>query len=244
MSLVLNMVGGGGGSLKDTDAILTVTVPTGSTVTITKGGVTLTPTMWVQAADPTLDCALFVIAPSLFDAQNAWTVTATLSGDTASDTVIIDSNKQYDIALSFRTFLFDNGVILQDLGSFKNISSVSISNNAITAVKNQNGGNYFGFQNPIAFKSYGNSLHVLISQTSVTAAPVITTKIGAFSSLPVGGTYASNESRVVVSTQYTAVQSDFTEVLVDISGLTPGSSYYLAGIAVASFVVSKIWISP
>lgn len=111
MSLVLNMVGGGGGgSLKDTDAILIVTVPTGSTVTMTKGGVTLTPTMWAQAADPTLDCALFVISPSLFDSVNAWTVTATLRTDTALDTVIIDAAAEYDIVLSYGVvYLFNNG---------------------------------------------------------------------------------------------------------------------------------------
>ena len=95
-------VSGGGSGPSASDAILTVTVPTGSTVTMTKGGLSLTPTMWVQAADNTLDCALFVIAPSLFDSQNAWTVTATLSGDTASDTVTIDSNEQYDVVLSYR----------------------------------------------------------------------------------------------------------------------------------------------
>ena len=103
MSYVFNMVGGSGGGSgpSASDAILTVTVPTGSTVTATKGGVTLTPTMWVQAADPTLDCALFVIASSLFDSVNAWTVTATLGTDTASDTVTIDSNEQYDMRLSY-----------------------------------------------------------------------------------------------------------------------------------------------
>ena len=103
MSYVFNMVGGGSGSggPSASDAILTVTVPTGSTVTMTKGGVTLTPTMWVQAADNTLDCALFVIQPSLFDAVNAWTVTATLGTETASATVTISSNEQYDIVMSY-----------------------------------------------------------------------------------------------------------------------------------------------
>lgn len=124
MSLVLNMVGGGGGgSLKDTDAILTVTVPTGSTVTMTKGGVTLTPTMWVQAADPTLDCALFVIAPSLFDSQNAWTVTATLGTDTASDTVTVSAAKQYDVELTYTAWIFREGV-----GAIVALSAASQSN--------------------------------------------------------------------------------------------------------------------
>lgn len=116
MSYVFNMVGGGGGgSLKDTDAILTVTVPTGSTVTMTKGGVTLTPTMWVKAADNNLDCALFVIAPNLFDSQNAWTVTATLGTDSASDTVMISNNLQYDLALSYRPYIYRRGYIDQTL---------------------------------------------------------------------------------------------------------------------------------
>lgn len=100
---------GGGSGPSASDAILTVTVPTDSTVTMTNGSVTLTPTMWVQAADPTLDCALFVIPPSLFDAQNAWTVTAVLSGDTAVDTVAIDSNKQYDVELSYIHYLYNMG---------------------------------------------------------------------------------------------------------------------------------------
>lgn len=112
MSLVFNMVGGGSGGGSGpsaSDAILTVTVPTGSTVTATKGGVTLTPTMWVQAADPALDCALFVIAPSMFDAVNAWTVTATLGSKAASDTITINSNKQYDLLIQMTLYLYDNG---------------------------------------------------------------------------------------------------------------------------------------
>lgn len=100
---------GGSGGPSSSDAILTVTVPTGSTVTMSKGGVTLTPTMWVQAADNNLDVALFVISPNLFDSQNAWTVTATLETDSASDTVIIDAAAEYEIVLSYGVYLFKHG---------------------------------------------------------------------------------------------------------------------------------------
>lgn len=114
MSLVFNMVGGAGGSgFKDTDAILTVSVPTGSTVTATKGGIALTPTIWVQAADNTLDFAIFDIKPSLFDAVNPWTVTGTLGTETASDTVIIDSNKEYNVKIDYNFYFIRNGVILE-----------------------------------------------------------------------------------------------------------------------------------
>lgn len=89
------------GGLKDTDAVLIVTVSTGSTVTAIKNGVTLTPTIWTQSADNTLNSAIFSIPSSTFDA-NAWTVTATLNGDTASDTVVINSAKEYSMKLAFR----------------------------------------------------------------------------------------------------------------------------------------------
>lgn len=130
MSLVLNMVGGGGGSLKDTDAILTVTVPTGSTVTATKGGVTLTPTMWVQEADASLDCALFVIAPAQFDSVNPWTVTATDGTSTASDTVIISTNKQYGVEISFDYYLFRGDGVYRGEWSAKAWSNASEAKNA------------------------------------------------------------------------------------------------------------------
>jgi len=116
MSLVFNMVGGGSGGGSGpsaSDAILTVTVPTGSTATATKGGVTLTPTMWTAAADATLECALFVIAPAQFDSVNPWTVTISDGTNTASDTILIDSNKQYDLTLDYNYWLVRHGKLIE-----------------------------------------------------------------------------------------------------------------------------------
>lgn len=111
MSLTLNMVGGAGGAgLKDTDAVLVVTVPTGSTVTATKGGVTLTPTMWVTYADPTLDVAIFSIKSSLFDAVNPWAVTATLGTKFANYSVTIDSACEYSVVVSYMLYIVKDGV--------------------------------------------------------------------------------------------------------------------------------------
>lgn len=101
--------GGGGGKLKDTDAVIVATVPTGSTVTATKGGTTLTPTMWVKATDSTLDCAIFSIPASQFDSTTPWTVTATLGTETASETVLITTNKEYEVELSYSLYLYNNG---------------------------------------------------------------------------------------------------------------------------------------
>lgn len=98
MSMTLNMVGGGG--LSNTSAILAVTVPNGSSVTITKGTVTLYPVIWDKNSENTKDIAIFVISSSLLD-STAWTITATLSTSTATTTMVIDAAKEYEIELSY-----------------------------------------------------------------------------------------------------------------------------------------------
>lgn len=116
MSLTFNMVGGGGGGLKNTDAVLIVTVPTGSTVTATKGGTTITPTMWVKAADASLDCAIFSIPASQFDSATPWTITATMGTQSASGTVLITTNKEYEVTLVYELRVITTGVRDQSVG--------------------------------------------------------------------------------------------------------------------------------
>lgn len=103
----------GGGGPKAEDAILTVTAPYGATVTATKNGISLTPTIWITADDATKECALFVIAPAQFDATTPWTVTATSGTKTKSDTILIDGNAQYDMTLGFDYWLIKHGVLVE-----------------------------------------------------------------------------------------------------------------------------------
>ena len=92
---------GGGGSLRDTDAMLRVQAPAGSTVTITKGTVTKTDLGHENADDHTVYDYYFIIHQSQFDSVNPWTVTATLNGQISSDTVIIDAADEYDVVLNY-----------------------------------------------------------------------------------------------------------------------------------------------
>lgn len=108
MSMTFNMVGGGGG-IPGNRAVLVARIPSGSTVTATKGGVTLTPMMWVSETYPDQDIALFVFTPAQFDATNPWTITATDGTDTASDTVLITANKEYEVTLEYGLVLFNYG---------------------------------------------------------------------------------------------------------------------------------------
>lgn len=89
------------------DAVLTVTVTHGSSVIAEKGTSTLSPVIWTTSENSALDNAIFIINPSMFD-STAWTITATLSGDTISDTITINSNLQYTLDL-VRLYLYKDG---------------------------------------------------------------------------------------------------------------------------------------
>lgn len=109
MSLTLNMVGGGVGGLTSTDALLRVQAPAGSTVTITKGSTTKTDQGHENADDSTIYDYYFIIHQSQFDSTTPWTVTATLNTQTASATVLISENAEYDLELSYGFYLYNNG---------------------------------------------------------------------------------------------------------------------------------------
>lgn len=117
---------GGGGGPTSSDAILLVTVPSGSTVTATKGGTTLTPTMWTAAADANSETALFVI--SSFD-STAWTATATKGTDTATATVTIDSAKSYEMSLDYGTWFVRDGIVQSGFSFATNQAAVTFTDN-------------------------------------------------------------------------------------------------------------------
>lgn len=145
------------------DAILVVTVQTGSTVTAEKGNTTLTPTIWVQAEDSTLDTALFVIPPAMFDAQNAWTVTATRDTDTASDTVTVDTNKEYSLEILYKLYVFRSGYGFVNDFTTVNAGAFTINDNYLEWTSNKNG---FA-ASPMVDASYYSLLCCELEATSV-----------------------------------------------------------------------------
>lgn len=231
MSYVFNMVGGGsggGGGPSSSDALLTVTVPTGSTVTATKGGVTLTPTMWVQAADNTLDCALFVIQSSLFDSQNAWTVTASKSPYSDTQSVTVDSNKQYDLTVNLPVPLYYEGTYYNDLsGGFEAIGrrydSTSAQGKAPTITDYSNyfryslysGGGAYKTVNKIDLTNFGV---LRISAKGYVADANL--RVGA----DTGATYWNNSFAAFVSVNGNSAPNR-TTFNIDISSLSGG--YYI-----------------
>lgn len=109
MSLTINRIGGSSG-VSENNAILMVHVPTASTVTASKGGVTLTPKMWVSGSTADEDVAMFIFSPAQFDSVNPWTITATDGEFTKSKSVLITTNKEYEVALHYRLYIIKNGI--------------------------------------------------------------------------------------------------------------------------------------
>lgn len=101
---LVNVQSGGGGPTA-ADAILLVTVLASSVVTMTKGADTRVPTMWVSAANPSWETALFVVEAADFDSM-PWAVTATDGSLTYSKNIVIDGNKEYSLVLNRVPFEF------------------------------------------------------------------------------------------------------------------------------------------
>ena len=237
MSLTLNMVGGGGGGLSSNDALLAVTVPTGSSVTASKGGAILTPTIWTKNADNTLDVAIFIIHQSQFDSVNAWTVTATDGTSTKSKTIIIDSADEYDITIVYRIYLIKNGV--QQVEFYK--SGGTLTDNEGTYCAFNSGGNVAVIARPqsaIDITDYSSLVFTLYDSSSRSWPTSNCPSCGVGSTAP-----TINSSSAVVS-NYTSFQK-FTMLTdgmiqqdtytVDISSLVgqfymamacSGTSYY------------------
>lgn len=232
------MVGGGGGGLKNTDAVLIVSAPTGSTVTATKGGVTLTPTIWVQNADNTLDTAIFSIKASTFD-SNPWTVTATLGTSSASNTVVINSAEEYELELAYERVLFYDGTVDPELGSILAIASATIGTE-ITTVVNTNTGNYWCSNNPLIVPSNLTTLNFEAKVTNVTTNYL--PRFGLANSKITTGGYDTQKGKMTAYYSTNVTVSDYTRFTVDISSYA-GSSYYVAMIAVGSTATRKIWLS-
>lgn len=91
---------GGGGGLDAGSALLSVTVPSGYTVTATKDGITVLPSLWLAGEDASTSVALIVFAQSQFDSTNPWTITATDGTGTTTDTILIATNREYELNLS------------------------------------------------------------------------------------------------------------------------------------------------
>lgn len=231
--------GGGSGGLTDGSALLSVTVPTGSTVTATKSGVTLVPSLWLSGADSSTEIALFVFAPAQIDANNPWTITATDGTATAVDTVIVATNMEYEITLVYERVLFYNGITDAELVSFDAVSGASIGTEITTTI-NTATGNYWVSTNQLVIPANYSQLKFEIKTREVYS--VYPSLFGLLNAKPVSGSYNSQTPKCVAYGSISTTSSDYSVFTVNISQYA-GLSYYIGMVSVSTSNTRKIWLS-
>lgn len=125
----------GGSGLPAHFAVLHVTAPTGSTLTLEKNGAALAVLApgrgHPNAADNAVSEWHYPVGPARF---GVWTVTAVKNSDSASKSVEIDSVLQYDLSVHHRFYLIRDGVIQNSLtetfGSFSGATGTAVYDSA------------------------------------------------------------------------------------------------------------------
>lgn len=98
MSLVLNVSGGGSGTIQSTDAIIRVVAPYGSSVSVTISGSTKTLTPVSIADDQSSSCYYDIIKPTAFGTA---TVIASLGTDSLTQSVSVSAAGEYTVTVSY-----------------------------------------------------------------------------------------------------------------------------------------------
>ena len=131
-------------------AVVRVSAPAGSTVTLSRGSTIKTSAEISSGSD---SFYYFIVAPS----SSPWTATATLNGNTDSKTVLANAAGEYDVELVYATFLMRDGVV-QSGYTLSGITGSNITAATMTAMTDYmqiilptNSGVYF---NETSFSSY------------------------------------------------------------------------------------------
>lgn len=217
-----------GGGLSDSNAILRVTVPTGSAVTAAKGGVTKHAKLWTQNADNTLDTAIISIPAGSFD-SNPWTVTATLGGSTTTASVVINSADEYDLVLFYDLYLIKGGRLVDGISFTRTGGSTATLTEQSTSVRfkvtsKQGCGEYVRVNDVTRF----NSLKISISSGGYSWNGTRTPAICIGTSVPSVDSASADVSNVSAVRKLMSSTGEFTAgtYTLDISSYT-GQAYVL-----------------
>ena len=135
---------GGSGGLSAGGAVLHITAPAGSTITLKKGDVTVATLAAARghtnASDTTLADWYYAIVSTNY---GSWTATAARDGETASRTVTVDSAKQYDVFLAYNIYLIRDGVLDSNVNAtFGATSGAKSGNNYVITSEGSGSDNY------------------------------------------------------------------------------------------------------
>lgn len=176
------------------------------------------------------------------NATGTYTVTATAtdgSGKSKSQSVSITADGQSEsVVLTYAVYIFTNGAG-DYAGAYQDIVSTSLVNNKIHAISDGEYGNCFVFANAVNVSEF-KTIKVKMAQQSYSAYK---TNIGILKSKPnaTGDIGGQITDKVVVAAEITDTSGTEKVFEADISSVQTGS-YYIGGLAVATFDISEIWL--
>ena len=245
MPIIGNPLALGGGNLLPTDAILRVQAPAGSTVTIVKGTTTKTDEGHENAGDNTVYDYYFIIHASQFDSSNPWTVTATDGASTKTATVIIDTAKEYNIAITYTLYIVEEGVLKET--SFTPINGSVTQQNGYTAFSSSGNIGYVAYVPVSRLDRYTTMVLEVIDSNgqaynSVSNSP----SFGIATSIPTVDGHSGVISGYVAYTNLTIVSSDYIKAdtyTLDISAFASSANYIVIGVCGTSVFSGSIRVS-
>lgn len=176
------------------------------------------------------------------NATGTYTVTATAtdgSGKSKSQSVSITANGQSkSVTLNYAVYIFANGAG-DYAGAYQDIVSTSLVNNKIHAIADGAFGNCFVFANAVDVSGFKTIKVKMVQQSYSTYK----TNIGILKSKPNATGDIGNQiiNKVVVAAEITDTSGTEKVFEADISSVQTGS-YYIGGIALATFDISEIWL--
>lgn len=248
----------GVGDASGIGGLISITAPTGSLVTVSNNGLSITLKSYIEIDDYYSQC-FYLVRPNKF---GTWTVSATDGTNTDTQTVLINTIGQFEeIALRYEFWLYKDGNFYSGLGAF--VGTSDAGQVGMTSF-NQDGQIYMKkisgpcarwyFRDPIPFRNlsniYGKYLHFNLKQVTGSSAghnaydSEITA--GVYSSTSAfGSNYASANSNCpayLTVPRYTAI-NDYTEYTVAINNLTANTNYYLGMWTInCETYIKEIWI--
>ena len=265
MSLVLNLTGGGSGSILATDAILRVLAPYGSSVSVTIGGSTKALTPIAISGDQSESCYYYIVNPASFGSA---TVTATLGTESDSETVAVNAAGEYTIQLSYwdGTLYYDGDEYTTYTGGFEQFAPAYLPGNptgcskgADTLVVNLTSGSEawwngaWGTVNKVDLSAF-STLHV----TTTAASHPTKGSGGNISNFVAFGVQGTDSSITAKHTQVSSIGDlsptsaepcaslSVGDNTLDISALSEGFVWIGAssrGTGTCNLVVTKIWLT-
>lgn len=230
---------GGSGGLSTNDALLHINAPKDSTITLKKNSVTVA-TLAANQGHANIDD---VTADWYYSVSSAnygtWAVTATKSGETATENVTINSKKQYNVTIEYKLYIFKSEIGLNSsytVNQTRPGSSYYIDTTSFGATSSSSGAMFY-FTPKVDITKYTKLRVDQICYARYNDSSIYKVFVG------IGNNYSGNEdesptSDIARSAQYNTTRTTYD---INLSNVTNGQYYVKVQAGAVKFSIYNLW---